>query len=337
MKTKCVLLGLVLCMLLLPAARAEEGWMQETLLYQGHEIEVNGFVQEWFPWPLQQVKIAGAPLEKQLLLSALEQHFRLAPGFHVQDSVDDYYYPSGASGYKDNWYFICQWLMDIDHSFRLDVPEIREAYDACMAFLSSVGIQGVYGAGYACYFSGFDIVAPEDLAAHETTRLRFLIPYDIAGLSTEYDMMIVNRSYVQPSDNTSRHIMDYPFAMFVFDETGALFVANLSSYRVSSAQPLEGRAISWTQAVAAALDSHIIGHDFVLPGGENQPAHDPQFFDKYHIRVVRVLPMWMPNWFNVCLPGWCVQVQLYDQATGAFIRPFSIAIDARTGENLSGY
>ena len=72
MKAKCMLLGVIVCVLLLPAARAEEGWVQERLLYQGQEIEVNGYVRALFPWPLQQVKLASAPLGKQQLLSALE-------------------------------------------------------------------------------------------------------------------------------------------------------------------------------------------------------------------------------------------------------------------------
>ncbi|HPJ01735.1 MAG TPA: hypothetical protein PKU80_02715 [Candidatus Limiplasma sp.] len=56
------------------------------------------------------------------------------------------------------------------------------------------------------------------------------------------------------------------------------------------------------------------------------------FFQTYTVRVIRVFPMWMPGWLNGCLPGWCVQLQLYDKQTGEFRLNYALAVSAQTGE-----
>lgn len=63
----------------------------------------------------------------------------------------------------------------------------------------------------------------------------------------------------------------------------------------------------------------------------HQKSED-QFWEENRVQLVRVLPMWMPNWHNVCRPGWCIQYQLYDSATDYFFCSMSYCADALTGE-----
>lgn len=43
------------------------------------------------------------------------------------------------------------------------------------------------------------------------------------------------------------------------------------------------------------------------------------------------LPMWMPNWANECLPGWCVRLELYNREQGTFVAALDTCVDAVTG------
>ena len=66
---------------------------------------------------------------------------------------------------------------------------------------------------------------------------------------------------------------------------------------------------------------------------EEQEAYDEeQFWKDYQVQLARAMPMWMPNWLNECLPGWCIQYQLYDRTTGDFLFSMVYCADALTGE-----
>lgn len=106
----------------------------------------------------------------------------------------------------------------------------------------------------------------------------------------------------------------------------------MSSFQVSSSKVLNGQPISWEQAAENVLDAIIdtqVGLKKSLENKENYS--EDQFWMDYDVQLARVTPMWMPNWHNVCLPGWCIQYQLYDHTIG-FLCSMAYCADALTGE-----
>lgn len=127
--------------------------------------------------------------------------------------------------------------------------------------------------------------------------------------------------------------MDCPWADFVFDCQGQLLKVEMSSFQISSSKELSGQPISWEQAAENVLAALIDTQVDLKKSVEEQEAYDEeQFWKDYQVQLARAMPMWMPNWLNECLPGWCIQYQLYDRTTGDFLFSMVYCADALTGE-----
>ncbi len=61
-------------------------------------------------------------------------------------------------------------------------------------------------------------------------------------------------------------------------------------------------------------------------------TYEAYFFQTYTVKLARVLPMWLPDWENVCIPGWCIRYELYDRETGEFIQSVDRCVNAVTGK-----
>ena len=81
--------------------------------------------------------------------------------------------------------------------------------------------------------------------------------------------------------------------------------------------------------LAALIDTQV---DLKKSVEEQEAYDEEQFWKDYQVQLARAMPMWMPNWLNECLPGWCIQYQLYDRTTGDFLFSMVYCADALTGE-----
>lgn len=109
--------------------------------------------------------------------------------------------------------------------------------------------------------------------------------------------------------------------------------AEVSTLEMENVQPLTGQAVLWKQAAEAVLETVVATRVQCKQTLDGEPEYnESQFREENRVQLVRALPMWMPNWHNVCRPGWCIQYQLYDHATDALLCSVSCCADALTGE-----
>lgn len=169
-----------------------------------------------------------------MLHQTLEKHFTLHPELSPKNSqaIDDFYISEWASGYSAVAGYDARVITndEVEQLFPVEDPELRLLYEQCIAFLADLGITAAEDTGYICRQNqkGNDYIIA-------------LLPYQIEGLTTEYKNQIVNRDSLQYSSKTGQHIMDYPWADFVFDCEGQLLKVEMSSFQVSSSKVLNGQ------------------------------------------------------------------------------------------------
>ncbi len=309
------------------SAFAEEGfWTEGTLDYHGHAVEIHAIVDDNMPSELMQIKLKGDLPKQSVIHRALQEHFKLHPDFSLRNCqrVDDFYcgeWATGFSGHYGNDFRLIL-LCEAEQLFPIEDPELRGVYGQCVDFLNDLGIDAAENCGYV-----------SRSIQKDAEYIIALLPYQIEGLSTEYKNQIVHRSSLRHPGNMRNHIMDYPWADFVFDAEGQLVKAQMSMYEVVSSKPLSGKAVSWKEAALNVLDTVMYTRMYTKQTLEGQPNnYEDRFWAKYSAELSRVTPMWMPNWSNVCVPGWCIQYQLYDSESDEFVYAPVFCADALTGE-----
>lgn len=325
-RIKGIIVCLVCLCLLRPAAAEGSLWTEGTMTWRGHAIRVHAIISDALPAQLQQIELTGCAIRPDALFHALQQHFPLHPDFTPERSqtADGCFISMWAAGHSAAAGYDASLITnrEVEQLFPIADPSLYALYGQCVAFLAELGITAAENGGYVC----------RQTQKGESCTV-VLLPYAIGGLSTEYRNQIVHRDSLPHPGNPDRHIMDSPWADFVFDAQGRLVKAELAMLAIASAQPLSGDTISWQQAAGHVLDAVIAERISIRRTLEAQPDYDEaQFWQDYRVQLSRVTPMWMPNWSNVCLPGWCIQYQLYDADTGAFRYAAVFCADARTGE-----
>lgn len=293
---------------------------------RGRAVQVRAIVNDAMPQALSQVRLKGRKLEDAALRRALEKHFTLAEGFGGENTqrVDDYFVSQWADGYSAaagcDDRLIAEQELEAILPGESDAPQ--EWYDQYAAFLTELGIVPAKNTGYIC---------------RQTQRtgecVAALIPYEIQGLSTEYRHHLAHRDSLACESPTGQHIMDYPWAAFVFDRQGRLAKLELFTCEVASSKPLEGTPVSWKEAAESALAAVIaetVDQQRTLAGRTDYS--EESFWQETLAQLSLATPMWAPNWNNECTPCWLVRYQLYGADTGALLRAASIAVDAATGK-----
>lgn len=315
------------CVLMCGAALAEDGlWTVGTLDYQGHSIGIHAIVQEELPEELCRITITGRPIKNKEIMQALGQHFELHPAFEAGDSMN--YDNTLTSMWTDGYSRMaaydarCFTEREAEDLFPITDPELEYIYASCLSFLESLDITAVANTGYVCRKHQYGC---------DTTIV--LLPYRISGLFTEYMNQIVNRRSQPPAGKAALHILDYPWAAFAFDEQHRLVKLELATLQATGDERLTGQPIPWQQAAEGVLDAFVEDRISMRRDIHGFTDYDEEQFWKHNrVQISRVMPMWMPNNNNVCLPGWCIQLQLYDAEIGTFLSAYSYCADLFTGE-----
>ena len=329
----CCLALCLACLFLLPQGHAEGGkWLETTLDFRGYPLEVKGYIWEDYPMPLKQVQLEAGNLDINKAIAALRQYFELSrPAQQMVFLIELHYFSYGLKGLEHNWLTGWQYDHDIAQVFDLEDKKVQNLYEIALAYLEHIGRKGMRNVGYACHYAGYEVIPKAQFGSRAGDKFRIHITLDIDGLSTMHESGMVSRGLVQPSDITSRYLMDYPYAVFMFDTQYQLVLMGMSFYRIQGENALEGSPITWQEAVFKVLEApraqayFRVGEDL----GTDELAQ--RLFSQYRVRVVRVYPLWMPGWLNLCIPGWGVQIQLYDARTDEFVISFHFSVDARTG------
>ncbi len=248
------LICIVLLMMVIPGAMAEEClWTEDIFSYHDQSIQVHAIIDDEFPMPLQRIKIGGLKElpSKEKMKSIILSHFAVVEDFHFDNPYaffDNYSYD--ASGVWPMSLPSYDWHLVKHHSLSEFFP-IRDVvlaglYQSCLDFLKEMNISVTSHVGYASYIQ-------EQYAV-------ILIPYQIEGLSTEYDNHLVDRDQVHYAEDYSRHIMDYPWAHFVFTPDGKLSSISVGMFEVEWKKEMEGTPISWQEAVECVLTDMLIEH-----------------------------------------------------------------------------
>lgn len=318
---------LLLCALFWTStALAKDFWTEGALELRGHTVELHAIVDDAMPQPLRQLQLKGRAIDAATFRAALEKYFILHPSFGGENSqiTDDFFISQWADGYSAAIAYDDRLLTEteIERLFPVEDPALQALYARCKAFLAELNITASEHTGYIC---------------RQTQRMGectvALLPYRSEGLSTEYRSQLVHRdSLTHVRSSGGAHIMDQPWAAFVFDTQDRLVKAEVFTYTVVSVQPLKGTPISWEQAAESALGAVIATQTALRRSLAHQPDYDEaQFWRDYRVRLSRALPMLMPNWSSVCIFGWCIQFQLYDASDGTFLYADSVCVDALTG------
>ncbi len=325
------LICILLLMLVIPGAMAEESlWTEDIFPYHGQSIQVHAIIDDEFPMPLQRIKIGGLKEfpSNEKMKSIILSHFTVVGDFQFDDPyVENYYYanvgtrPVFLSTY--DWHLIVH--QPLSQVFPIQDATLAGLYQNCLDFLEEMNISVTSHVGYANYVEEHYAV--------------ILIPYQIEGLSTEYDNQIVNRDRLHYSEDYSRHIIDYPWAAFAFTPDGKLCNINLSLFEPVWIKEMKGTPISWQEAAEHVLTDLLTEHRIGAAAKHNwdesslgTDSYEDYFFKTYTVKLVRVLPMWLPDWENVCVPGWCIRYELYDRETGEFIQSVDRCVHAVTGK-----
>lgn len=329
----CCLALCLACLLVLPQGLAEGGkWLETTLDFRGYPLEVKGYIWEDYPLPLKQVQLIAGDLDIHQATAALGQYFELSrPAEQVVFQNEPHYFSYGLKGLEANWLTGWQYDHDIDQVFDLEDPQVQNLYEKALAYLEHIGYKGMRNVGYACHYAGYEIIPKAQFGTRAGDKFRIHITLDIDGLSTMQEAGMVSRGLVQPSDITSRYMMDYPYAVFMFDTQYQLVLMGMSFYRIQGERALEGPPIPWQEAVFKVLEAPRAQAYFRVGEDLGPDELAKRLFSQYRVRLVRVYPLWMPGWLNLCIPGWGVQIQLYDARTDEFVISFYFSVDARTG------
>lgn len=327
MKKNRILCLCLASILICSTALAEDGlWTVGTLDHQGHSIAIHAIVQADLPEKLCRITMTGRPIPNKAIMQALRQHFELHPAFEAGDSMnlDNAFTGMWADGYSRMAAYDASCFTEraAEDLFPITDPELESIYTSCLSFLESLDITAEPNTGYVCRKHQY---------GSDTTIV--LLPYRIGGLFTEYMNQIVDRSSQPPAGKAALHIMDYPWAAFAFDEQQRLVKLELATLQATGDERLTGQPIPWQQAaekvLEAVVEDRVVTCSVVLGFTDYD---EEQFWKQHRVRISRVMPMWMPNDHNVCLPGWCIQLQLYDAGTGTFLSAHSYCADLFTGE-----
>lgn len=299
--------------------------------YYGYDIPVHVMDDLNFPLPLYKIQLKGADLNVDEVSAALKMQFDLHPKFECTGKAS-HYIEFGVNGLKDNYGYTTEpfYKVDFNQLFPIKNPDLVECYNKCLQFLNSIGIKGKINVGYACCFLGREIISFSQIGDNEDQRIRILIPYDIDGLSTEYRNLLVNRNKVSSTYDSSVHILDYPFSVFVFNTNYQLLGVSLGCYMKSEEMRIDGLPITWMQAVTSALD-YVMDNN-PSRAGDSIEAYRDTYFSEYAVCVSRIFPLWLPDWGNNLWPGWCVQIHLYNSTDGSFLLAYELAVNALTGQ-----
>lgn len=309
-----------------PALAEESIWPEDTVELGGHTVHVHAIIHDTMPDELMQIQLQGRKTSISTFHQALQRHFDLHPDFSQKNvqTVDDYYISEWATGFSNIAAYDNRNVdnREVESIFPVDDPALEALYAQCLSFLQEFEIEATENTGYVCRTQ-----------QHSRESITILLPYQIAGLSTEYRNQIVNRDSMQRTDNISKHIMDYPWAAFAFDSDMKLIKVEMSFYEVASSQAIGTQSIPWQQAAETAPNKVVQTRVVLKQQLEGQPDYTEEpFWNEYTVQLSRVLPMWMPNWLNACTPGWCIAYQVYDRSTGALAYALSTCVNAVTGE-----
>lgn len=327
MKKMQILCLCLACVLMCGAALAEDGlWTVGTLDYQGHSIGVHAIVQEDLPEELCRITMTGRAIPNKGIMQALKQHFELHTAFEAGDSMNCGNTLTGmwTDGYSRMAAYDARCFTEraAEDLFPITDPALEGIYVSCLSFLESLDITAQVNTGYVCRKHQY---------GNDTTIV--LLPYRIGGLYTEYMNQIVTRSSQPLAGKAAIHIMDYPWAAFAFDEQQRLVKLELATLQATGDERLTGQPMTWQQAAEKVLDMFIEDRISTCRDILGFTDYDEeQFWKQHRVQISRVMPMWMPNDYNVCLPGWCIQLQLYDGETGTFLFAYSYCADLFTGE-----
>ena len=338
--------AICLCLTLPTLAEEVNFWTEGTLNYNGHPVTIHAIVNDTLPEQFLQIKLKGKKISKATLMEALSHHFTLAEGFGTgenYETVDDFYIRACAPKCNMLGAYMSKLIINrsIEEYYPVEAPDLSTVYEQCVAFLEELGYKAAENVGYVTHYS----FEPDKNQGSGGDCIVALLPYEIAGLTTEYKSQIANRSSLQAKGKSGSHIMDYPWAEFTFNSDLHLVKMKMSTYEIASSSPLSGTPIPWQQAAKKVLEYIMLDEIDNIQTGLLKSAFgalmdDPDyseedFWEDYTVRITRVLPMWMPNWSNVCIPGWCIQCELYNEKTGRFYAP-SYCVDIFTGE-LAAY
>ncbi len=331
-----------LCLIFPVLAEEDSFWTEGPLDYNGHTIPIHAIVNDTLPEQLQQITLKGRKVTQAAFEEALGHHFTLGENFGKtigQDygfiGIDDFYInawtPEGCNKNGDSNAYT---RVNFDQIYPIEDDTLRTLYEECADFLVEMGYTAAMDAGYICRWN-FD----ERKMDEQGDYIIALVPFEIEGLATEFQNQIAHRTTLEKTKKTSGGIMDAPWADFVFDSDLNLIHARMSTYQIASSKPLKGEPISWEQAAISALE-HIITSSIydaqnftTLSGRAPDPTYDEaRFWEDFSVRLVRVLPMWMPNWSNICIPGWCIQYEVYRSDTGELLTTRPYGVDIFTGE-----
>lgn len=324
---------ILLLMLVIPGAMAEEiSWIEDILPYHDQKIQIHAIIDDEFPMPLQRIKIEGVKElpSKEKMKSVILSHFSVVEDFQFNNPhvfFEDYFYSTGGvqpifvTSYDVNLIY----LQPISQVFPIQDAALAGLYQNCLDFLREMNISVTSHIGYASYI--------------EEQYAVILIPYQIEGLSTEYENGLVVRDRVHYVENDSRHIMDYPWAAFAFTPDGKLIRMTVSMFDIAWKKEMKGTPIPWKEAAERVLTDLLTEHRVGIRAKRDWEQlsldaedYEAYFFQTYTVKLVRVLPMWLPDWENVCVPGWCIRYELYDRETGEFIQSVDRCVHAVTGK-----
>jgi len=327
------LICILLLLLVIPGAMAEESlWTEDVFPYHDQSIEVHAIIDDEFPMPLQRMRIGGMKElpSKAKMKSVILSHFTVVDSFRFDDRyafIDNFYYEAGSV----RPVFLLLYdpeLVDrqpLSQVFPIQDATLAGFYQSCLDFLEEMNIAVTPHVGYASYV--------------EEQYAVILIPYQMEGLSTEYDNHIVTRDRVRYVEDDSRHIMDYPWAAFAFTPDGKLNNIEMSLFEPVWVKEMKGTPIPWQEAAEHVLTDMLTEHRVFTKAKADWDKRsldaddfEAYFFQTYTVKLVRVLPMWLPDWENVCVPGWCIRYELYDRETGEFIQSVDRCVHAVTGK-----
>ena len=322
------------------AVNAEDNlWTDESIIYHDRVIQVHAMIDDQFPTPLKQIEIVKKQIPDTTIETALRAHFTLIDGFDfTKPWFDGYLYRAGGASPRIP---LCDFRVFNEHEFGEFFPiqdeTLAQVNEQCRAFLEDVGYIATPSVGYIYYTPEF--ARPEG----GETYIFALVPYQLAGLSTEYKCNIVTRDRIELSDVTGLSILEYPWAAFTLTTDCRLIRLDMSCYEIGWEKSWPGNPISWQEAIVEIVEDMLTSHPVPIKTEEAAAAayleaesYEQFFFDHYTATVVRVLPMWLPNWGNVCIPGWCVRMEFHDKATGEFLAAIDRCVVATTGEVVYG-
>ncbi len=320
----CMLVWMLICTACFAYASEDATEMElDTFTYKGHIVHVQSENVQAFPLPLKQIKLGAGKPKNKTILQTLEENLKVHPSFKAGTNNEKWFFeydaiPTAYPGVLETFLW-----MEKSKMFPIKNQQIDSMYEACLNYLNALGIKGTRNTGVAGFFKGNEIQMIKEGESIEGLCLAILIPYDVDGLSTNYPLC--DRGSV-PGEDTSKYIMDFPYAEFLFDDAMQLTHLRMPFYKIVDEEIIEGTPIAWQEALSNALDEWLRGlaNSEKRTEDENHKITDEEvdayvknFFETQDLRITHIIPMWRADWYNICQPGWCIQIQVYDKITGA--------------------